>query len=59
MQDFECLRGKIVFCINYVVVSLGHVACMGVKVTVCKVLIQNPQHKCPLEYLDIDWKVES
>jgi len=58
MQDLECHRGKTVFCINYVIVSMEHVTCIGVKESVCKVLTQNSQWKCPVEYLDIDWKVE-
>jgi len=37
---------------------MEHVTCIGVKKSVCKVLTQNPQQKCPVEYLDIDWKVE-
>ena len=58
MQDLECHRGKTVFCINYVIVSMEHVTCIGVTGSVCKVMIQNPQRKFPMAYLDIDWKVE-
>jgi len=58
MQDLECHRGKTVFCINCVIVLMEHVTCVGVKESVRKVLTQNPQWKCPVEYLDVDWKVE-
>jgi len=42
MQDLECHRGKTVFCINYVIVLMEHVTCVGVKESVRKVLTQNP-----------------
>jgi len=56
MQDLECRRGKTVFCINCVFVSMEHVTFIGVKESVCKVLTEKPLWKWPVDYLD--WKVE-
>jgi hypothetical protein len=64
MQDLECHHGKKGFCMKYVIMSQGHVTCIGVREsydtkTLREVSLGIPRHKLEdsiaVDYKEVDW----